>query len=114
MGKLSLSLDFYLDYKFERSNITKGFNNSYVQYVALKVNKLLEPIFFKTPGLKRRLLSLYQRLNGAPKERVVLSKVTLKTLKDFYDDDIRQLLKNGYIDQVTADSWLLEFEHQRG
>lgn len=112
MTKLSLPLDFYLDYKFERSNITKGFNNSYVQYVALKVNRLLEPIFFKTPGLKRVLLSLYQRLNGAPKERVILSRDTLATLRDFYKDDIRQLVRNGYIDQATADNWLLEFEPQ--
>ena len=93
LDNINVKTDFYNEYVFGRNNVTTGFKNSNLQKLALSINKKFEFIWYKFPNIKKRLLALYNKINGANKEKVTLSEGNLRKIKQYYHNDILKLEK---------------------
>jgi hypothetical protein len=89
--KLGIDSSFYDTYDFNKSNVTAGHKNDTVQTLALGINKILENFWQKNPNIKKRLLRIYGKINGAPKEKIELSDSLKKKITDYYQDDLDAL-----------------------
>lgn len=108
--RVGMQTDFFNDYDFSTSNVTKGFRFSLLQSFALRVNKELESFFYRYPSVKRNLLPLYGLLNGAPKENVHVGIELKAVLRNYYLDDLMSLKRNKIISKEVVRAWLNEFE----
>lgn len=82
---------FYTGFEFERANVTFRPRNRVLQRAGLFVNNALEPLFNRRPGLKRSLLSVYKRVNGAKVQRPAMSSATRERLETYYLEDFKLL-----------------------
>ncbi len=103
LGKPS---DFFSTYQFEKSNITSGHKNDVLQKIALFVNKKLEALWIKNPGLKRTLLGLYNKLNGKQKEEVVVSSALKAKILNYYRSDLEALKSLEFANPTIIEGWL--------
>jgi hypothetical protein len=108
-NKLGLDSSFYSEYNFEKSNVTSGHKNDFIQRAALVLNKRLESFFYSNPKVKKLLLSIYSRLNGAEKEKIDISLETRARLKEFYEQDIVALVDKALITDSQSKKWLDDF-----
>lgn len=85
----------FKSFTFEIENKTKSFGNKSFHGVALKINHSFEKLFRKSPGVKKRLSSLYFKINGKTAEEKI-DKLALEKLKEYYEPS-NQKLKNYLI-----------------
>ena len=104
-NKLNLDSNFYNHYSFAKSNVTTGHKNDKMQKIALTVNKTLESFWIKYPATKRNLLTIYRKLNGAPKEKITLSDTLRQKLFNYYYEDLIKLRENKSINQMV-ENWI--------
>lgn len=103
--KLNLATTFFDGYAFGQSNSTRGHKNDRLQKTALKINKALETFWFKYPAAKQALLKVYSKINGAPKEKLVISAETLLKVRTYYEADLNSLLQHNVCAEHVK-SWL--------
>lgn len=107
---VGMQTDFFNNYDFRTSNVTKGFRFSFLQSFALRVNKKLEFFFYRYPTVKRNILPLYGLLNGAPKENVHINDELKAVLRNYYLNDLMSLESNKIVSKEIVRAWLNEFE----
>ena len=106
LAKLGLPSKFYDNYEFGQSNATQSHKNDIIQKVALWINSALEGIWLRNPRLKQFLLSIYKSINGAPKEKIILSDQLRARLVEYYSDDLYKLRESPYLKEGIVDGWL--------
>ncbi|GAB3274058.1 sulfotransferase domain-containing protein [Parahaliea aestuarii] len=96
-GALDLDAGFYRDFEFFRANATFQGKHHWLHARSMKLNHCLEPLLRRYPRLKRRIVALYRRVNGAGlPEDSTLSQTSVNQLRDYYARDVervRQLLR---------------------
>ncbi|MDO6454348.1 sulfotransferase domain-containing protein [Neptunomonas phycophila] len=98
--------DFYNDYDFKQSNVTRGFANPCLQKVALQFNSIFEGFWYRHPNIKNKLMKIYFGINGADKEKVILSDETRSKILEYYKDDLFSLKESGWIESNVIDLWM--------
>lgn len=71
-------------FAFARENVSFRARHRGLQRVAVRVNDSLEGFWRRHPGVKRRLLALYKRLNAEPLQADALTPATQAALDDYY------------------------------
>jgi len=111
LAQYKLDADFYNDYDFKKSNATFSHKNDAMQFLALKLNKLLEGFWVKKPHIKEILLGFYKKINSKNKEKVEISSEVRKLLYDYYINDLESLKKSDLINDNTILSWVSRIEN---
>lgn len=96
MQRICQALDidgaYYRDFDFFRSNSTFQGRVKAVHTLGMRVNGALEPLLRRHPRMKRRIVSLYRRLNGTgTPEGATLSPASIAHLRDYYADDVQKV-----------------------
>jgi hypothetical protein len=90
---LSIDKTYWSDFDFRKENVTFSAKNPLLQRVALRLNSAGEKILRRRPGLKRRLVNLYKKIN---QEREGYDEIPLaieQQLQNYYAPSNRELSK---------------------
>jgi hypothetical protein len=60
---IAVDSNFWNTYEFRKENVTFTGKNRYIHFIAVYMNRLMEPFLRKHPGIKRSLLATYKKLN---------------------------------------------------
>lgn len=84
---ISINPDFYHGFEYFRSNKTMQSKNKTLHKIGMFLNNRTERFLRKNPIIKRKLVSIYQKINGQKNEEVFISKDSLELLKKYYEED---------------------------
>ncbi len=89
---MGIDEDFYRDFEFFRSNSTFQGKLKPLHSLGMKVNDRMEPLLRRHPRLKRRIVDMYRRVNGASTpEGATLSPASAQRLRDYYYREVEQV-----------------------
>lgn len=75
---------FFENFTFGRENVSFLARYRALQWIAIRVNDGLEPLWRRQPRLKRALLKAYKGMNERPLEPDPLTPATIQRLKEWY------------------------------
>lgn len=74
------------NFDFHRANQTIGIKNRFIHRIGMGINEKFEPYFRRNPKVKQKILDIYKKVNGAPKEAININKENEVRLKKYYKE----------------------------
>lgn len=81
---IGVSPSFFDDYIRNKANVTYSARMKFFHIIALSLNRVLEPVLRKRPGLKHKLVMLYKFFNRDRQSFVPMLEATRNKLKGYY------------------------------
>ena len=105
---LQIDGDIYTDFNFDVRNRSMGYKNQLVQQIAVNANLAGQRFWRSNPGIKKNLLSLYYKLNGAGFPDDDITEVSLDIVSAYYKPHNVKLhaLLSRYGINENLPSWL--------
>ena len=82
---IEVDSSFYENYAMNKANVTFSARMKLLHYFALLLNRLLESVFRKHPGLKQRLVKIYKSFNQGKQGYVPMQDATREKLSHYYE-----------------------------
>ncbi|WP_016955317.1 sulfotransferase domain-containing protein [Catenovulum agarivorans] len=102
---LQIDADYFNDYDFFTANKTFQSSNHTLHKLGMYVNNRMEPFFRKNPSLKRKVVTMYQKVNG--KKGITGGEFSAETkalLREFYNPDFNWA-KNYFANNQLELEW---------